>query len=186
MGAPRADVRPVADLELILPTADVVVLAVPLDPTTRGLVDAKFRKLMKLGALLVNVSRGPVVVTDALADGLQGGALSAALDMTDPEPLPPGHRLWSCPNLLISAHVGGDTSAFAPRAKTLVSVQLTSWATGQPMRNIIPTAHAHELLDSGQTLRCRYDEYEAAQFRSHRWIRASRCPRDASSGRDVR
>ncbi len=136
----RADVLPIADLDSILPSADVVVLAVPLDASTRGLVDSKFLKLMKTGALLVNVARGPVVDTEALIAGLHGGGLSAALDVTDPEPLPPGHRLWSCPNLLISAHLGGDTSAFAPRAKALVSDQLTSWATGQPMRNIIPTA----------------------------------------------
>ncbi|GDX32615.1 dehydrogenase [Actinomycetes bacterium] len=136
----RPGVLAIADLDSILPSADVVVLAVPLDASTRGLVDSKFLALMKTGALLVNVSRGPVVDTDALIAGLQGGGISAALDVTDPEPLPPGHRLWSCPNLLISAHVGGDTSAFAPRARALVSDQLTSWATGQPMRNIIPTA----------------------------------------------
>lgn len=135
----RPGVLAIADLDSILPSADVVVLAVPLDASTRGLVDSKFLALMKTGALLVNVSRGPVVDTDALIAGLQGGGISAALDVTDPEPLPPGHRLWSCPNLLISAHVGGDTSAFAPRARALVSDQLTSWATGQPMRNIIPT-----------------------------------------------
>lgn len=136
----RPGVLAIADLDSILPSADVVVLAVPLDASTRGLVDSKFLALMRTGALLVNVSRGPVVDTDALIAGLQGGGISAALDVTDPEPLPPGHRLWSCPNLLISAHVGGDTSAFAPRARALVSDQLTSWATGQPMRNIIPTA----------------------------------------------
>ena len=135
----RPGVTTVTDLELILPTADVVVLAVPLDATTRGLVDAKFLKLMKTDALLVNVSRGPVVETEALIEALQSGRISAALDVTDPEPLPPEHRLWACPNLLISAHVGGDTSAFVPRARALVSDQLTSWSTGRQLRNIIPT-----------------------------------------------
>ena len=135
----RPGVRAITDLELILPTADVVVLAVPLDATTRALVDAKFLKLMKNNALLVNVARGPVVDTEALIEALQSGRICAALDVTDPEPLPPAHRLWSCPNLLISAHVGGDTSAFAPRARALICDQVTSWTTGGQLRNIIPT-----------------------------------------------
>ncbi len=135
----RTGVHAVSELESLLPTADVVVIAVPLDNTTEGLVDYQFLQQMKSGALLVNVARGRVVVTDALIAQLHAGQISAALDVTDPEPLPPGHPLWSCPNLLISPHVGGDTSAFGPRATALVRDQLVRWAAGQELRNVIPT-----------------------------------------------
>ena len=135
----RAGVHAVSDLDSLLPTADVVVIAVPLDVTTDGLVDSQFLQRMKAGALLVNVARGRVVVTDALIAQLHAGHISAALDVSDPEPLPPDHPLWSCPNLLISPHVGGDTSAFGPRATALVRDQLVRWAAGQELRNVIPT-----------------------------------------------
>ncbi len=135
----RTGVHAVSELESLLPTADVVVIAVPLDVTTEGLVDLQFLQRMKAGALLVNVARGRVVATDALIAQLHAGQISAALDVTDPEPLPPGHPLWSCPNLLISPHVGGDTSAFGPRATALVRDQLVRWAAGQELRNVIPT-----------------------------------------------
>ena len=138
----RTGVHAVSDLESLLPTADVVVIAVPLDVTTDGLVDSQFLQRMKAGALLVNVARGRVVVTDALIAQLHAGHISAALDVSDPEPLPPDHPLWSCPNLLISPHVGGDTSAFAPRARSLVMHQLARWASGQELRNVIPTPQA--------------------------------------------
>ena len=135
----RTGVHAVSELESLLPTADVVVIAVPLDVTTEGLVDLQFLQRMKAGALLVNVARGRVVATDALIAQLHAGHISAALDVTDPEPLPPDHPLWSCPNLLISPHVGGDTSAFGPRATSLVRDQLVRWAAGQELRNVIPT-----------------------------------------------
>ena len=135
----RTGVHAVSELESLLPTADVVVIAVPLDVTTEGLVDLQFLQRMKAGALLVNVARGRVVATDALIAQLHAGNISAALDVTDPEPLPPDHPLWSCPNLLISPHVGGDTSAFGPRATSLVRDQLVRWAAGQELRNVIPT-----------------------------------------------
>ena len=136
----RNGVHAVSELESLLPTADVVVIAVPLDVTTDGLVDLQFLQLMKAGALLVNVARGRVVATDALMAQLHAGHISAALDVSDPEPLPPDHPLWSCPNLLISPHVGGDTSAFGPRATALVRDQLVRWATGEDLRNVIPTS----------------------------------------------
>ena len=131
----RPGVRAITDLELILPTADVVVLAVPLDATTRALVDAKFLKLMKNNALLVNVARGPVVDTEALIEALQSGRICAALDVTDPEPLPSDHQLWSAPGLLISPHVGGNSSAFLPRARRLVREQLERLAVGHELVN---------------------------------------------------
>jgi phosphoglycerate dehydrogenase-like enzyme len=125
------------DLPALLPTADVVILIVPLTDQTRGMVDADFLARMRDGALLVNVARGPIVVTEALRAECASGRLRAALDVTDPEPLPPEHALWRTPNVLISPHVGGNTSAFVPRARRLVADQLARWQTGQPLRNVV-------------------------------------------------
>jgi phosphoglycerate dehydrogenase-like enzyme len=133
----RADVHPMEDLPDLLPAADVVILIVPLTDETRGLVDKTFLSRMKDGALLVNVARGPVVVTDDLVEVLAGGRLRAALDVTDPEPLPAGHPLWSTPNVLISPHVGGASTAMWPRAHRLVGQQLERFATGEPLANVM-------------------------------------------------
>lgn len=92
---------------------------------------------MKDGALLVNVARGPVVDTGALLVELESGRLRAALDVTDPEPLPAGHPLWHAPNVLITPHVGGSTSAFMPRAKRLLAGQLTRFAAGDEVKNTV-------------------------------------------------
>lgn len=124
-------------LEGLLPVADVVILTVPMTDETRGLVDAAFLSRMPDDALLVNVSRGPVVRTDALLEEVASGRLRAALDVTDPEPLPPEHPLWTFPNVLISPHVGGNTTAFLPRAMRLVAEQLRRHAEGQPLLNVI-------------------------------------------------
>jgi phosphoglycerate dehydrogenase-like enzyme len=92
---------------------------------------------MKDGALLVNVARGPVVDTDALLAALTSGRISAAVDVTDPEPLPAGHPLWDAPNLLVSPHVGGASSAMWPRAHRLVRDQLHRFANGEPLANVM-------------------------------------------------
>ncbi len=130
-------VHAVADLPDLLPTVDVVILIVPLTDATRGLVDARFLARMRDGALLVNVSRGPVVDTSALLAECAGGRLRAALDVTDPEPLPPDHPLWRRPGVLISPHVGGNTSAFLPRARRLVADQLRRLDAGDPLANVV-------------------------------------------------
>jgi phosphoglycerate dehydrogenase-like enzyme len=117
--------------------ADVVVLTVPLTEQTRGLVDVAFLARMRDSALLVNVSRGQVVDTDALLAELAAGRLLAALDVTEPEPLPSDHPLWSAPGLVITPHVGGNTSAFRPRAMRLVIDQLRRFAAGEPLANIV-------------------------------------------------
>ncbi|MGR6999211.1 2-hydroxyacid dehydrogenase [Yinghuangia aomiensis] len=136
------------DLPHLLPQADVVVLTVPLTDETRGLVDADFLARMKDGALVVNVSRGKVVDTSALLHELASGRLGAALDVTDPEPLPPGHPLWSAANTLITPHRAATTSAFRPRALALVRDQVARYAAGEPLANVVsgpetqgPTAH---------------------------------------------
>ncbi|MGA4851536.1 2-hydroxyacid dehydrogenase [Streptomyces sp. G5(2025)] len=133
----RGPVHPLTELPALLPQADVVVVSTPLTEDTRGLVDAGFLARMKDGALLVNVARGPVVDTSALLAELESGRLTAALDVTDPEPLPAGHRLWHAPGVLISPHVGGSTSAFLPRAQRLITAQLTKYAAGEPLDNVV-------------------------------------------------
>lgn len=121
----------------LLPQADIVVVVTPLTTATRDLVDASFLAKMRDGALLVNVSRGGVVDTDALVAELESGRLRAALDVTDPEPLPGGHPLWRAPGVLISPHVGGNSSAFLPRAQRLVREQVARYVKGQPVENVV-------------------------------------------------
>ncbi|MGW6865921.1 2-hydroxyacid dehydrogenase [Streptomyces sp. NPDC054904] len=135
--APHGPVHALGDLPRLLPAADVVILCTPLTEDTRGLVGAEFLGRMKDGALLVNVSRGPVVDTKSLLEEVGSGRLRAALDVTDPEPLPAGHPLWHAPNVLITPHVGGSSSAFEPRAKRLVARQLTRFAAGEPVENTV-------------------------------------------------
>ncbi|MFB7452916.1 2-hydroxyacid dehydrogenase [Streptomyces sp. NPDC056194] len=135
----RGPVHALADLPALLPEADVVVLSTPLTPGTTHLADAGFLGRMKDGALLVNVARGPVVDTNALLKEVEGGRIRAALDVTDPEPLPAGHPLWHAPGVLISPHVGGSTSAFMPRAKRLIAGQLRRFAAGEELANVLLT-----------------------------------------------
>lgn len=135
--AARPGVHGIDDLPTLLPMADVVVLAVPLDDQTRGMVDARFLARMRDGALLVNMARGPVVRTDDLLSEVASGRLRAAMDVTDPEPLPPDHPLWRTPGVLISPHVGGNSSAFLPRARRLVATQLAVWQAGAPLANVV-------------------------------------------------
>jgi phosphoglycerate dehydrogenase-like enzyme len=123
------------DLPTLLPEADVVVIAVPLDDSTRGMVDTSFLSRMSDGSLLVNVARGPIVDTDAML--AEVGRLSFALDVTDPEPLPADHPLWRAPGVLISPHVGGNTTAFLPRIGRLVREQISRWESGSPLAGVI-------------------------------------------------
>ncbi|MFE9347703.1 2-hydroxyacid dehydrogenase [Streptomyces olivaceus] len=138
----RGPVHPLTDLPALLPRADVVVLSTPLTEATHGLVDAEFLARMKDGALLVNVARGPVVDTKALLTELENGRLTAALDVTDPEPLPTDHPLWHAPGIVVSPHAGGPTSAFLPRAKRLLVDQLNRFVNQEPLRNVILTTGA--------------------------------------------
>jgi len=133
----RPGVHPVADLPELLPDADVVVLLVPLTPQTRALVDARFLAAMPDGALLVNAARGPVVDTDALMRECASGRLHAALDVTDPEPLPTHHPLWTIPNVFLTPHVAGSVPGLRRRAYRLVGEQLRRYAAGQPLDNVV-------------------------------------------------
>jgi phosphoglycerate dehydrogenase-like enzyme len=127
----------ISEFHRLLPEADVVVALVPLTAETRGMIGAKELGLMKPGALLVNAARGPVVVTDALVEALEQNRIQAVLDVTDPEPLPPGHPLWSAPNCMITPHIGGSTPEFVYRAFRFGAQQVKRFIDGQPLENIV-------------------------------------------------
>ncbi len=133
--AAREGVRGREEIAELLPWADIVVIAVPLDDSTRGMVDADFLARMRDGALLVNVARGGIADTAAML--AECGRLQFALDVTDPEPLPADHALWRAPGVLISPHVGGNTTAFLPRIARLVRDQVARWQSGAPLANVI-------------------------------------------------
>lgn len=124
-------------LHSALADAEIVILAVPLTDETRQLIDRAALAAMPDGALLVNVARGQVVDTEALVDELQRGRLRAALDVTDPEPLPAEHPLWECPNVLITPHVGGDSSAMLPRVTALIRRQIAHLQRGERPENVV-------------------------------------------------
>ncbi len=127
----------ISNLDKHLPTLDVVILILPLTAESKHLFNAKRLSLMKDGSLLVNVARGPIVDTDALVKELNSGRITAALDVTDPEPLPSDHPLWKAKGVLISPHVGGNTSAFEKRARRLIESQLQLLADGKSLNNVI-------------------------------------------------
>jgi phosphoglycerate dehydrogenase-like enzyme len=133
----RDGVAPVSELPALLPAADVVVVLAPVTPETVGMVDAGFLARMKDGALLVNAARGSLLVTDALTAELQRGRLRAALDVTDPEPLSPGHPLWRAPGVLITPHVAASTPVSAARLLAFVRAQAGRFTSGQPLQNVI-------------------------------------------------
>jgi phosphoglycerate dehydrogenase-like enzyme len=133
---PRAGVSGPERLAALLPQADVVVLLVPATEKTRHLVDADFLGRMRPGALLVNAARGALVDTGALLEALRTGRVRAALDATEPEPLPPHHPLWSAPGVLITPHVAGSTTHWRERAYRLAGQQLRRYAAGQPLINV--------------------------------------------------
>ncbi|MGY1841797.1 MULTISPECIES: 2-hydroxyacid dehydrogenase [unclassified Modestobacter] len=133
----RDGVHAMEELPDLLPRADVVVLIVPVTPQTTGLVDAGFLAAMKDDALLVNAARGVVVHTDALLAELHRGRLRAALDVTEPEPLPDGHPLFAAPGLLLTPHVAGDVPATLARATAAVTEQLARVLAGRPLANVV-------------------------------------------------
>ncbi|WP_109507696.1 2-hydroxyacid dehydrogenase [Nocardioides speluncae] len=138
---PRGDdllgeVRGPGDLDGLLPHQDVVVVVLPLSDATHHYVGDDFLGQLTDGTLVVNVARGPVLDTDAVLR--HAGRLRFALDVTDPEPLPDGHPLWSAPGVLITPHIAGGTTAMLPRMAALVRDQVSRYAAGRPLRNLIP------------------------------------------------
>ena len=135
--APEGPVHGIDELMALLPTVDIVISALPLTDATRGLIDAAVLAAMPDGALLVNVGRGRVVDTEALLAELRAGRLRAALDVTDPEPLPADHPLWRAPNTIITPHVGGYTTATTPRLVALVRRQIDELLAGREPVNVV-------------------------------------------------
>ncbi|MGA7522561.1 MAG: 2-hydroxyacid dehydrogenase [Acidobacteriaceae bacterium] len=131
----RDGVYGVEKLMDLLPAADIVVLIVPFTSETTGMMGAQQIARMKQGALLVNAARGPVVDTEALLAALHEGRIQAAIDVTDPEPLPEAHPLWSAPNLLITPHIAGSTPMFMRRAMQFASAQVGRYLRGEPLEN---------------------------------------------------
>lgn len=134
---PRDGVLTRSDLPAVLPGVDAVVVAVPRTSETDGLVDAEFLRALQDGAILVNVARGPVVDTAALTAEVAAGRLRAALDVTDPEPLPPGHPLWGLEGVLLTPHAGGGATGWERRAEELVIDQARRLHAGAPLRNLV-------------------------------------------------
>jgi phosphoglycerate dehydrogenase-like enzyme len=133
----REGVHGVEELAALLPAADIVVLLVPLTPRTHRLFDDRMLSRMRPGALLVNASRGPVVDTEALVEHLVAGHIRAALDVTDPEPLPREHPLWDAPGLLVTPHIAGDSPQAEERVYRFVGDQIRRYANGEPLLNVV-------------------------------------------------
>jgi phosphoglycerate dehydrogenase-like enzyme len=136
----RPGILGVGELPRLLPDADVVVMLTPLTDETRGLVDDAFLRSMRPGGLLVNAGRGPLVHTDALLRALAEGTIRAALDVTDPEPLPEGHPLWSAEGVLITPHLAGASSRASDRAAAFIREQLLRLLDGRPLENVVEGA----------------------------------------------
>lgn len=134
---PREGVIPFSELPSVLARADIVVCLLPLTPQTRGIIDAGIIGAMRLGSLFVNASRGAVVDGVALTEAVVAGRIRVALDVTDPEPLPAGHPLWSAPGALITPHVASDVEREDERAWQLVSEQVARLARGEPLANVV-------------------------------------------------
>ncbi|MCU1634843.1 MAG: hydroxyacid dehydrogenase [Cryobacterium sp.] len=133
----RGQIHGIDELPDLLPQADVVVVGVPLGPETTRLVDDTFLSRMRDGALLVNIARGKVADTDALLRHAASGRLRLALDVTDPEPLPTSHPLFALPNVLISPHVGGASTAMMPRLRRLLRSQIERMLRGEEPLNVV-------------------------------------------------
>jgi len=131
----------ITEFDEFLPQLDVIILILPLTKESQNFINADRLKRMKDGATLINVARGAIVDTDALVAELHTGRITAGLDVTDPEPLPSGHPLWSAPNLIISPHVGGDSGAFDPRARKMVEEQLLRLSENRALLNQITGLH---------------------------------------------
>lgn len=139
---PRDGVSGLPELSALAAAADIMVVCIALHPATRGLVGVQTLAALPDGALVVNVARGPIVAADALTSELASGRLRAALDVTDPEPLPADRPEWGLPNVLITPHIGGDTTAFAARAPVFVAEQAARHLAGRPLRNVVKAGSA--------------------------------------------
>jgi phosphoglycerate dehydrogenase-like enzyme len=134
------EVHGVSQLDSLLPGAEVIILILPATAESNKLIGASQFALMRQGALLVNAARGPIVDTDALVAALESGRIRAAVDVTDPEPLPEGHPLWTCSNLLLTPHIGGSSPQFAVRALAIAAAELRRYMDGETLQNVVQSA----------------------------------------------
>jgi phosphoglycerate dehydrogenase-like enzyme len=137
----KPGVHGVEELHALLPAAEILVIITPLTEETRGLIGARELELLPRAALVVNAARGGVVNTDALVDALVARHVRAALDVTDPEPLPAAHALWRAPNLLLTPHVAGSSPVFLQRVVGFTREQVRRWTVGEPLMNIVRGAY---------------------------------------------
>lgn len=128
-------VHALSDLPELLPQAEIVIVALPGGEETRGIVDGAFLAALPDDALVVNIGRGPLIDTDAMV--AEAGRLRFALDVTDPEPLPEGHPLWTAPGIIIVPHVGGASDAMHPRLARLIRRQIDHLLAGEEPENIV-------------------------------------------------
>jgi phosphoglycerate dehydrogenase-like enzyme len=134
------EVHAVTELDSLLPRVEIVVLILPSTDETKALIGERQFELMSQGTLLVNAARGPIVETDALVAALHSGRIRAAIDVTEPEPLPEGHPLWRCPNLLITPHIGASSPEFTPRALRTAANEVCRYMKGEPLQNVVQAA----------------------------------------------
>jgi phosphoglycerate dehydrogenase-like enzyme len=137
----RDGVHGIDEVHDLLPHHDACVVIVPLTDATRGLVDAAFLAAMPDGAVLVNAARGPVADTAALTAEVTSGRLRAALDVTEPEPLPADHPLWTAPGLLLTPHVGGSVPGGMSRAYAVAAEQIAAYARGEDPPNLVENGY---------------------------------------------
>jgi glyoxylate/hydroxypyruvate reductase len=139
------EVITMAELDRALPETQFLVLACPLTAATRGLLDRRRMGLLPAGAGVVNIGRGPLLDQDALCDALDSGALGGAvLDVFDPEPIPPGHRLWTTPNLVISPHTApDDPDTYNPQSLDIFFENLRAWRDGRELPNRFDVARGY-------------------------------------------
>ncbi|KTS07161.1 NAD(P)-dependent oxidoreductase [Microbacterium testaceum] len=131
------EVSPIGELAEVLAGTDILIASLPGGDATRHIIDDAALSALPDGALVVNVGRGPLVDTDALVDHVRRGRIRAALDVTDPEPLPAGHPLWSLEGALVVPHVGGATDAMRPRIARLVRRQIDRLRAGEEPLNVV-------------------------------------------------
>lgn len=138
-----------ADLDKVLPRADVLAISLPGTAETKGLIGKEKISLMKEGSIILNVGRGNIIDTEALCDALESGRLmGAGLDVTDPEPLPEGHRLWNLPTSVITPHISGYYNLQYTHDKIveITAENLRCFREGKPMRNIIDFSAGYRKL----------------------------------------
>lgn len=132
------------DLPALLGDADYVIVTAPLTETTRGLFDQRHFRLMKPGAVLINVGRGAIVSTPALITALDSGRLAgAALDVFEQEPLPADHPLWGYPNVMISAHMAGDVTGWRQALGEQFVANFQRWRRNAPLANPVDTQRGY-------------------------------------------